>query len=79
MSVVEKPIRKTGVIKLWTDRGWGFIKIDDIREYRDTFFHISDWLEIDVPSKGDRVTFIEGVGDRGPIARQVTRRGHHEG
>jgi hypothetical protein len=42
-------------------------------DHREVFLHISNWLEIDGPQKGDRVAYIEDFGDRGPIARQVTR------
>jgi cold shock CspA family protein len=42
-------------------------------DYRDVFLHISNWFEIDGPQKGERVTYVEETGNRGPRARQVMR------
>ena len=67
---MNKPERSTGVVKFFKEeKGWGFIKTDDGREL---FMHLNQWAEEDNPAGGMRVSFIEDVGTRGPIARQVT-------
>ena len=59
-----------GTIKKLVDRGFGFIRTDS---GRDLFFHMSA-----VPSgfealrEGQRVSFTEGVGQKGPCAENVT-------
>jgi CspA family cold shock protein len=67
---MNKPPRLTGVIKFFKEeKGWGFIKTDDGREL---FLHQNQWAEEENPAGGMRVSFIEDVGTKGPIARQVT-------
>ncbi len=59
-----------GTIKRLTDRGFGFI---DIGSDKDMFFHSSDlegvsYEELQV---GQRVSYTEGRGPRGPRAENV--------
>ncbi len=64
--------RKSGVVKLWSERGYGFIRFggDD----HETYFHVSDWCEDDEPRQDDRVTFVESHGRDGrPRAKSVQR------
>ena len=64
--------RQFGTVKFWKESsGFGFVMTED---YREVFFHHSQWIENDEPRKGERVSFIEDLGrDRRPFARQVTR------
>jgi CspA family cold shock protein len=63
--------RLKGVVKFFrSDKGFGFVTLPD---GRDLFLHTSEWNEQDDPCTGDHVTLIEGVGKKGPIARQVVR------
>ena len=59
-----------GTIKRLTDRGFGFI---DIGSGKDMFFHSSDlegvsYEELEV---GQRVSYTEGRGPKGPRAENV--------
>lgn len=58
-----------GTIKKKADRGFGFIRTSD----RDLFFHMSAVLgtTFDELQEGQRVSYTEGVGARGPCAENV--------
>lgn len=60
-----------GVIKKKTDRGFGFI---DTGSGKDLFFHMSavQGAHFDELQEGQRVTFTEGQGQKGPCAENVT-------
>ena len=59
-----------GTIKRKTDRGFGFI---DTGSGRDLFFHMSavEGASFDDLHEGQRVSFVEGRGQKGPCADQV--------
>jgi len=59
-----------GTIKRKTDRGFGFITTGSGKEL---FFHMSavEGTTFDELSEGQRVSFTEGQGQRGPRAEQV--------
>ena len=59
-----------GTIKRLTDRGFGFI---DIGGGKDLFFHSSglEGISFEELQEGQRVSFTEGVGDKGPRAENV--------
>ena len=59
-----------GTIKRLTDRGFGFI---DTGGEKDMFFHSSslDGVSFDELQEGQRVTFTEGNGPKGPCAENV--------
>ena len=59
-----------GTIKKLTDKGFGFI---DIGGGEDIFFHSSGLVEIsyDELQEGQRVTYTEGRGPKGPRAENV--------
>jgi cold shock protein len=59
-----------GVIKRLTDKGFGFI---DIGGGKDLFFHRSavDGTRFEALHEGQRVTFAEGQGPKGPRAENV--------
>jgi CspA family cold shock protein len=63
-------IMAEGTIKRLTDKGFGFIstgKGDDI------FFHMSslDGVRFEELREGQKVSFVEGRGPKGPRAEQV--------
>jgi len=60
-----------GTIKRLTDRGFGFI---DVGTDKDLFFHSSsvDGATFDELREGQRVTFNEANGQKGPCAENVT-------
>ncbi len=60
-----------GTIKRLTDKGFGFI---DTGTGRDMFFHSSnlDGISYDELREGQRVSFTEGQGPKGPRAENVT-------
>ncbi len=59
-----------GTIKRLTDRGFGFI---DTGGGNDLFFHSSalEGVSFADLKEGQRVSFTEGVGDKGPRAENV--------
>ena len=59
-----------GTIKKITDKGFGFI---DVGSDKDLFFHSSsvEGCGIDDLSEGQRVTFNEAMGQKGPCAENV--------
>ncbi|MEX0718346.1 MAG: cold shock domain-containing protein [Planctomycetaceae bacterium] len=59
-----------GTIKKLTDKGFGFI---DIGGGKDLFFHMSnlEGVHYDDLQEGQRVTFTEGRGPKGPRAENV--------
>lgn len=59
-----------GTIKRLTDRGFGFI---DTGSGKDLFFHSSalDGVSYDELREGQRVSYTEGSGDKGPKAENV--------
>ena len=59
-----------GTIKRLTDRGFGFI---DIGTEKELFFHSSalEGVSFEDLKEGQRVSFTEGVGDKGPRAENV--------
>ena len=60
-----------GTIKRLTDKGFGFI---DIGGGEDIFFHSSSvqGVSYDALHEGQKVTFTEGRGPKGPRAENVT-------
>ncbi|MEA1952182.1 MAG: cold shock domain-containing protein [Planctomycetota bacterium] len=59
-----------GTIKRLTDKGFGFI---DTGTSQDMFFHSSslDGVSYDELREGQRVTYTEGRGPKGPRAESV--------
>lgn len=59
-----------GTIKKLTEKGFGFI---DIGGGKDLFFHMSnvEGVRFDDLHEGQRVTFNEGSGPKGPRAENV--------
>ena len=59
-----------GTIKKLTDKGFGFI---DTGEGKDMFFHMSNLEDVtyDELQEGQRVSFNEGQGPKGPRAENV--------
>ncbi len=60
-----------GTIKRLTDKGFGFI---DTGSDKDLFFHSSDLegVSFDELREGQRVSYTEGRGPKGPRAENVT-------
>jgi len=60
-----------GTIKRITDKGFGFI---DTGTNQDMFFHSSnvEGVAFDDLREGQKVTYVEGQGPKGPRAEQVT-------
>lgn len=60
-----------GTIKKLTDKGFGFI---DAGTGQDMFFHMSnlEGISFEELQEGQRVTFTEGRGPKGPRAENVT-------
>ena len=60
-----------GTIKRLTDKGFGFI---DTGTGRDVFFHMSnlEGVSYDELQEGQRVTYTDGEGPKGPRAENVT-------
>ena len=59
-----------GTIKRLTDRGFGFI---DTGSDKDLFFHSSNLEEVSYEelNEGQRVSYTEGQGPKGPQAENV--------
>ena len=59
-----------GTIKRLTDKGFGFI---DSGSGQDMFFHLSnlDGVRFEDLQEGQRVTYTEGRGPKGPRAENV--------
>ena len=59
-----------GTIKRLTDRGFGFIATAN---GRDLFFHMSavEGTTFEALSEGQRVSYTEGLGPKGPRAESV--------
>jgi CspA family cold shock protein len=59
-----------GKIKKLTDKGFGFIATDS---GKDIFFHMSnlEGVRFDELQEGQRVTYTEGSGPKGPRAENV--------
>lgn len=59
-----------GTIKRLTDKGFGFI---DVGRDKDLFFHMSalEGVRYEELHEGQRVTFTEGSGPKGPRAENV--------
>jgi CspA family cold shock protein len=59
-----------GVIKRLTDKGFGFIAVDG---KKDIFFHQSsvEGARFEELREGQRVSFTEGQGPKGPRAENV--------
>ena len=59
-----------GTIKRLTDKGFGFI---DTGTDQDMFFHSSNLVDVsyDELREGQRVTYTEGRGPKGPRAEDV--------
>ena len=59
-----------GTIKRLTDKGFGFI---DVGTNKDLFFHSNslEGVNYDDLREGQRVTFIEANGQKGPCAENV--------
>ena len=60
-----------GTIKRLTDKGFGFI---DVGREKDLFFHSSslEGVSYDELREGQRVSFTEARGPKGPCAENVT-------
>ncbi len=60
-----------GTIKRLTDKGFGFI---DTGTNQDMFFHSSnvETVSYDELHEGQKVSYVEGHGPKGPRAEQVT-------
>ena len=60
-----------GTIKRITDKGFGFI---DTGSNQDMFFHSSNVEGVAFADlrEGQKVTYVEGSGPKGPRAEQVT-------
>jgi CspA family cold shock protein len=62
-----------GEITKLTDRGFGFIRAE--QDSRDIFFHVSALqgdANFETLYEGQRVSFTESQGDKGPRAENVT-------
>ena len=60
-----------GTIKKLTDKGFGFIKT---ATEKDLFFHSTalQGVEFDALREGQKVSYTEGRGQKGPCAENVT-------
>jgi CspA family cold shock protein len=64
--------REAGEVKMWqSEKGFGFIKPDNPGE-NDIFAHVSALPDdLQSLSKGERVTFVRKVGQKGFMATEV--------
>lgn len=60
------------IARLVTDKGFGFIDVGKGKG-KDLFFHVSalDGVDFEDLSEGQKVTFTEGEGEKGPRAENV--------
>jgi CspA family cold shock protein len=67
---LEKVLMAEGTIKKLTDKGFGFIKTST---EKDLFFHSKalQGVEFDDLQEGQRVSYTEGRGPKGPCAENV--------
>ena len=62
--------RQEATVKFYNaDKGFGFLTRNG---GKDIFFHISEWKEDGEPQGDEKVTFLEGSGNKGPVAQDVT-------
>lgn len=62
----------SGVIdKYFDDRGFGFIKRDDVPGWKGIFFHLKNFPEDAAPAIGMAVEFEIAQGDRGDYATNI--------
>jgi len=68
--VLKEWIMPEGIIKRLTDKGFGFI---DTGQNNDLFFHLSnlDGVRFEELQEGQRVSYTEGQGPKGPRAENV--------
>lgn len=66
-------MQQQGIIAGLTEKGFGFIKIEG-RE-KDLFFHSNELVNVkfDELNLGDKLSFEEEQGDKGPKAVRVSR------
>jgi len=65
----KKVVMAEGTVKRLTDRGFGFI---DTGSGKDLFFHMSAVEgRFEDLREGQRVEFVEGMGQKGPCAESV--------
>jgi cold shock protein len=69
--ILESALMAEGTIKKLTDKGFGFIKTGSDK---DLFFHSKSLqgVEFDDLQEGQRVTYTEGRGPKGPCAENVS-------
>ena len=70
LRIEELEVMAEGTIKKLTDKGYGFIQTDG---GADMFFHSSnlDGVSYDQLFEGQRVTYTDGQGPKGPRAENV--------
>ena len=70
LRIDELEVMAEGTIKKLTDKGYGFIQTDG---GADMFFHSSnlDGVSYDQLFEGQRVTYTDGHGPKGPRAENV--------
>lgn len=66
---------QTGTIKRITDRGFGFIGVDNSNSEKDLFFHSNELVGVTFEElkEGDRVEFEVVSGPKGNSASKVSR------
>jgi CspA family cold shock protein len=66
----ERAFMAEGTIKKLTDKGFGFIKVGGTK---DLFFHSKNLqgVTFDELQEGQKVSFTEGSGPKGPCAENV--------
>jgi CspA family cold shock protein len=70
-AIFFEDLMAEGTIKRLTDKGFGFINTG---KTKDLFFHSSDLngVTFEQLREGQRVSYTEGVGPKGPRAEKVT-------